>query len=168
MDKKELRKSLILKRDSLEDISLKICKQIIDSHLLDNAKNIGIYYPLKSEISVLPLIDAYKDKCFYFPKTLDEISFYKENDINNFKEAKFHVMEPISNELMNRDEIDVFIVPCVGITKDRQRIGYGKGYYDRYLKGYKGITIGVNYKELSSIDFKCDSWDLVLDYVIVG
>ena len=77
-------------------------------------------------------------------------------------------MEPISNELMNRDEIDVFIVPCVGITKDRQRIGYGKGYYDRYLKGYKGITIGVNYKELSNIDFKCDSWDLVLDYVIVG
>ena len=62
MDKKELRKSLIIKRDSLKDISLNICKQIIDSHLLDNAKTIGIYYPLKSEISVLPLIDTYKDK----------------------------------------------------------------------------------------------------------
>lgn len=168
MDKKELRKSLIIKRDSLKDISLNICKQIIDSHLLDNAKTIGIYYPLKSEISVLPLIDIYKDKSFCFPKTNEEISFYKENDINNFKEAKFHVMEPISNEYVRRDMIDVFIIPCVGITADFKRIGYGKGYYDRYLEGYKGLTIGINYKELSNLDFECDSWDLKLDYVIVG
>lgn len=168
MNKKELRRSLLVKRDSLKDISLTILECIKELGILEKVNTIGIYYPLKGEINVLPIMDMYKDKRYFFPKTEEDISFYEERDINNFHEAKFHVMEPNSCNLIERDKIDLFIVPCVGITKDNQRIGYGKGYYDRYLNGYKGITIGVCYKELADLDFKCDEWDLRLDYVIKG
>lgn len=168
MTKAELRKALLVKRDSLKDISLTIIRQIKDLKILDGKKIVGIYYPLKGEIDVTALVNMYPDIRFCFPKTEDEISFYEENDLSNFHEAKFRVMEPNSFKHILRDEIDLFIVPCVGITKDKQRIGYGKGYYDRYLKGYLGKKIGVCYKELSNLDFKCDEWDLYLDYVIVG
>ena len=168
MNKKELRKSLLVKRDSLKDISLNIIKQIVDSKILDDKKVVGIYYPLDKEINLLPLIDIYPHIKFCFPKTLDEISFYHENDINNFSKKKFNVMEPNSNEFIKRDDIELFLVPCVGITKGLQRIGYGKGYYDRYLEGYKGIKIGICYKELSNLDFVCDEYDIRLDYVIIG
>lgn len=168
MDKKELRLSLLERRDSLEDISLSICRQIIETHLLDNVKRVGIYYPLKKEINLLSLLDYYRNIEFCFPKTEDEISFYSENDLTNFQEAKFHVMEPNSNNLVQRDDIDLFLIPTVGITKDMQRIGYGKGYYDRYLNGYKGIKVGICYKQCANLDFKCDDWDLKFDQIVLG
>lgn len=168
LSKKELRKSLLNKRDTLKDVSLSIVRAIIDSKILDKYNTIGIYYPLKGEINLLPLVDYYKDKSFCFPKTEDTISFYMENDLTNFSEKKFNVLEPNSNNFIARDDIECFIVPCVGITKNRQRIGYGKGYYDRYLMGYNGLKIAGIYKELNNIDFKCDDYDLVLDYVFEG
>lgn len=168
MTKKELRKNLLIKRDSLRDISLNIIRHIKETKILDGFKRIGIYYPLKGEINLLSLIDIYPDKEFCFPKTMEEIAFYHENNISNFHKAKFNVLEPNSNILVERDSIDVFLIPCVGITYNNKRIGYGKGYYDRYLDGYKGMKIGICYKELSNLDFECDEWDLVLDKVIVG
>ena len=168
LNKKDLRKELLIKRDTLRDVSLSIVKDIVESNILDKFNIIGIYYPLKGEINLLSLLDKYKDKVFCFPKTSDEITFYAENDLSNFSEAKFHVMEPNSKAFVERDRIECFLIPCVGITKDRQRIGYGKGYYDRYLEGYEGLKIGIIYKELNNIDFKCDSDDLTLALIIEG
>lgn len=168
MNKKELRKSLLKRRDSLEDISLNIIAQIVDSKILDNHKVVGIYHPLDKEINLLPLLDIYKDIVFCFPKTEDVISFYAERDLNKFSKKKFNVMEPITNNLIERDDIELFIIPCVGITKDYHRIGYGKGYYDKYLDGYKGIKVGVCYKELANLDFKCDPYDVAFDKIFIG
>ena len=167
-NKKELRIELLKKRDTLKDVSNSIIRDIISSKILEKYNHIGIYYPLEKEINLLPLLDYYKDKSFYFPKTSDEISFYKENDLNNFKKARFYVFEPISNNICNRDDIEVFLIPCVGITNENKRIGYGKGYYDRYLSGYSGLKIGIVYKELNNIDLKCDIYDVILDMVFEG
>ena len=62
----------------------------------------------------------------------------------------------------------MFLIPCVGITNENKRIGYGKGYYDRYLSGYSGLKIGIVYKELNNIDLKCDIYDVILDMVFEG
>ncbi len=163
--KKDIRKSLLVKRRDLSDISEAIVSDIISSRILDDLKVIGIYYPLENEISVLNLLKVYKDKTFCFPKTNDVISFYKENDLNNFSKAKFNVYEPTTSYFISRDEIEAFIIPCVGILKDKKRIGYGKGFYDRYLEGYKGLKIGVIYKELNNIDLLGDPYDVVLDVI---
>lgn len=166
IDKSSLRKELLVKRKSLNDISNLLINDLIESYILNKYSRIGIYYPLEYEINVLPIIDYYKDKEFYFPKTIgNDILFFKNN--NNFIKGKFNVMEPNNNMEVSRDDIEVFIVPCVGITLDKQRIGYGKGYYDRYLSGYKGLLIALNYKELSNLDFKTDNYDIKLDYIFV-
>lgn len=166
MDKKELRKELLEKRKSLNDVSSLLIIDLINSEVLDKYHNIGIYYPLKGEINILPIMDYFKDKKFYFPKTIgNDIQFYQNT--NKFKKGPFNVMEPVSDVVVLRDTIDVFIIPCVGITEDNKRIGYGKGYYDRYLDSYKGFKIALNYKELSNLDFNADKYDVKLDYVLV-
>ena len=169
MDKIEVRKNILEKRKSLYDVSNDLIKKLIDSKILDNCNNIGIYYPLPYEVNVLPLLKYYKDKCFCFPKTIgNDILFYKENDLKNFLKGKFNVMEPKSSDLVNSDKIDAFIIPCVGIDSFNRRIGYGKGYYDRYLQNYKGLKIALINKELY-LDFKvCDDFDIKIDKVFVG
>ena len=168
MDKKEYRRIALKERKTLADPSKLLIKKLIDSKILENAKRIGIYYPLPYEINPLSLIDKYKDKEFCFPKTIgDDIRFYLDEN-KGFLKGAFSVYEPISDILVDRDNIDAFIIPCVAITKDNKRIGYGKGYYDRYLEGYKGIKIALNYKELVNVDVDSDIFDVVIDYVIMG
>ncbi|MCR5231364.1 MAG: hypothetical protein K6B64_01835, partial [Acholeplasmatales bacterium] len=73
--------------------------------------------------------------------------------------------EPIT-EAVNRDLIDCYIIPCVGISNNK-RIGYGKGYYDRFLEGYKGLVIGITYKDFV-FDCNMDNHDRELDLVVLG
>jgi len=167
MDKVSLRRELIKKREALNDVSLELLNDLYSSKLLENVNTIGLYYPLPNEINVLDIMNKYNIQ-FAFPKTIgNDIEFYIDNNLSNFKEGKFHVMEPMSNNKINRDDIDLFIVPCVGISKSNQRIGYGKGYYDRYLAGYNGKLIALNYKELSNLDINLEAHDIKLDYVFV-
>lgn len=167
MNKNEIRKYALSIRNNLKDNSKdnNIVEEL--SKVINNYQTIGIYYPIGSEINILNIIDKFPNKKFYLPITREEISFieYKKGDI--LVDAKFKTKEPIG-DIVNRDSIECFIIPCVAISKTRQRLGYGKGYYDRYLNNYKGFKIGIIYKELNNLDFETDLYDVFLDLVIEG
>ena len=65
--------------------------------------------------------------------------------MENLKEKKFGVMEPDFGEEIKYNEIDLVIVPGVAFDINGNRIGFGKGYYDRFLRGYNGKTIVLAY-----------------------
>ena len=167
MDKIEARKIALELRKNKDSIAIskKIVNDIIESNMLDKFNHIGIYYPIKNEIDITALVDYYRDKSFYLPKTKDEISFgiYKKGDI--LVDGKFKTKEPISKDIY-RDVMDCIIVPCVGISNN-QRIGYGKGYYDRYLKGYKGYIIGITFSDCI-FNCKMDEHDQKINYLFRG
>ena len=169
MNKIEARKKALDIRKELDSntISNKIVEEIIKSNILDSYNHIGIYYPIGNEINIIGLLDYYKDKNFYLPITRDEIHFIKYQTNDKLVKAKFNTYEPIG-EIVNRSNIECFIIPCVAISADNKRLGYGKGYYDRYLSNYKGITIGVAYdfQEVDKIDVK--KTDVKLNYIIKG
>ena len=146
---KNIRKELDTK--AISDL---IIKDIIDSKIIDDYKIIGLYYPLKYEIDLLELMNYYDDKIFCFPKTTDVIEFYKTN--GKFVNAKFNVMEPISNEQLIPKLI---FVPCLGLNYNNARLGYGKGYYDRYANNHSSRLIGICYKECI-FDFEESSDDI--------
>lgn len=167
MNKQEARKiALSLRKDKDSKVSSRIVlDDIIASRVLDKYTHIGIYYPIGNEIDITPLVSMYKDKFFYLPKTKDEISFvkYKEND--ELVNGVFHTLEP-KGESINRELIECYIIPCVAVS-NLKRIGYGKGYYDRYLKDYKGLIIGICYKD-SIFNCDMDEFDCKLDMLFVG
>ncbi len=167
MNKEEARRSALDLRfnENKKEASNNVIEALIKSKILNKFKNVGIYYPIGKEIDITPLISYYKDINFYLPKTEDELSFIKFD--GNLVNGPFHTKEPIGKKI-NRDIIECFIIPCVAISKDKRRIGYGKGYYDRYLKDYKGLKIGICYKNSSYMDIKTDSFDIKLDEIFLG
>lgn len=169
MTKNEARsKALKLRKNENKAISSEVAlNSLLDLGILNGCNNIGLYYPIGNEIDLMSLLDLFADKNFYLPITSEEIEFvaYKKND--KLKDGMFNTKEPVG-DVVNRDMIDCFIIPCVFVGKGNKRIGYGKGYYDRYLCGYRGLKIGICYKSCISSDVLCDDYDVVLDYVISG
>ena len=188
MNKKEARAyALKNKHMDKKESSLSLVNNIIESNVLEKFKHIGIYYPIGDEMSVLKLLSHYPDKSFYLPITKENIDLkkrikFKEQQTDNkyhsnidfisykledpLYDGKFKTKEP-KGAITRRDDIECFIIPCVAISKDNKRVGYGKGYYDRYLEGYSGLKIGVCYKE-NILDVVTDSYDISLDIVFTG
>lgn len=168
MQKKEARAYALSLRKNKDKQAIEnyLVEEIIRSEVLAKYNHIGIYYPIGDEMSVLRLLSYYPDKSFYLPITDKDISFieYKLND--TLYDGPFKTKEP-KGKIIDRDLIECFIIPCVAISKDKKRLGYGKGYYDRYLKDYKGLKIGIVYKDLI-LDMEMDSFDLSLDIVFAG
>lgn len=150
MDKNNLRKKMIEKRIKLTDQEVKnksnsIISKIEEQDFFHNSKNIAIYYPFKNEVDLLFLFDKYKkDKNFLFPKTYNKtMKFHKVSSLSNFKKGSFGVMEPTEDIFKN--SIDLFFIPGVAFSPSLYRIGYGGGYYDKYIKNinYQTRLIGV-------------------------
>ena len=169
MIKKEARKIALANRKlyNVDLISNKIVEDLYISKVLDKYDNIGIYYPIGKEINIMGIMNKYPNKNFYLPITKEEIAFVKYNSFDILYDGLFNTKEP-KGEIINRDLIDCFIIPCVAISKDGKRLGYGKGYYDRYLLGYKGYKIGICYIDESNLDINMDEFDVIINKKIVG
>lgn len=174
MNKNELRKHSKNIRNTFPDEFIKntsklIINELINDNNFKNSNNIGIYYPIKNEIDLLELITLYPNKNFYFPfiTNNNEMYFKLVKSLENLNFSK-KIPEPfIHNETINKNDLELIIVPALAYDKNNHRIGYGKGYYDRYLKDYLNIKIGVTYKDLYYENVYPDFYDIKVDYVIV-
>lgn len=79
------------------------------------------------------------------------------------KKGAFGIEEPVGQAYSG--DIDVTVIPLLGVNERGYRIGYGKGYYDRYLKNAKTLKVGLGYS-FQIEDFKEDEWDEPLDELI--
>ncbi len=166
MDKEAARKKALKlrKNENKKIASALVIEAIIQSNILDQYVHIGIYYPIGNEMDIMPLLKHYADKKFYLPKTKQNLSFVQYQLGDSLIDGVFHTKEPLGEEVC-RNKIECFIIPCVAISKEKSRIGYGKGYYDKYLEGYTGKKIGVCYKDCCYWDIVCDDFDVKLDMV---
>ena len=100
---------------------------------------------MENEVNTYPIIEkAWEEgKKVVVPKCNKEartMSFRKISNFDQLETVYMNLREPIPalTEEVNADEIDLQIVPGVAYTERGERIGYGGGYYDRYLMHYKG------------------------------
>jgi len=161
MNKKELRKYAINLRKNLYYDKNQLEKDVLD--IIGDKKNIAIYYPLEFEIDLLFLKKYDLNLCF--PKT-DGTNLKFFLNPTQFKKGSFNVLEPIDGTLISSKDIDIMFVPALIINERNYRIGYGKGYYDRYLKNTNVKTIGICYKDLY-LDFLEEENDVKLGGVIL-
>ena len=81
------------------------------------------------------------------------------DDKTKWEINKFGVKEPKNGKIINEETIDLLIIPALARNNNNYRLGYGAGYYDRYLKdNYPLYTIGVIFDNMS--DFIEDFWDI--------
>jgi 5-formyltetrahydrofolate cyclo-ligase len=149
---KILRKTLDTK-----EISKKICSNVELFPQYTQAKNILIFYPLKYEIDLRYLLTDNKN--FYLPKVSGNnllICPYKKGD--KLKKSKFGVMEPIT-EPIDIKNIDFIFVPGVCADYSMNRIGYGKGFYDIFLKKTSAFKLMPIAKSCVIFEIPANSYD---------
>ena len=157
-------------RNKLKNVCKSECSNEL-ANLLKNtdaykqAKNSMLFYPLKNEVNLLSLLKD-SDKNFFLPRIEgEELLFcpYKEGD--KLVTSTFKTMEPITKPV-EKNQIDLVIVPALCCDKNNYRLGYGKGFYDRFLKDYMGKTVVCLPKECIVETVCPESHDVQIDLVI--
>ncbi|GAB6454463.1 MULTISPECIES: 5-formyltetrahydrofolate cyclo-ligase [Bacillus] len=156
-EKLRLRKQIIehmnsLSRERYTTLSEQIAFSLYAQKEWAEAKTIGITLSMENEVNTYPIIEkAWEEgKKVVVPKCNKEtrtMSFRKISNFDQLETVYMSLREPIPalTEEVDADEIDLQIVPGVAYTERGERIGYGGGYYDRYLMHYKGKTLSLAY-----------------------
>ncbi|MGL6187384.1 MAG: 5-formyltetrahydrofolate cyclo-ligase [Clostridium chrysemydis] len=175
-NKRNIRKSIIAKRDlKKEENSLKdskIFKNLISLNSYKRAKKIFIYIGFGSEINTKSLIKIMlkEGKEVFVPKVLEEeMIALKITSLNNLIESKFKILEPVGEKSdIDGEEFDLIIMPGVAFDRSGNRIGYGKGYYDKYLKDIKSDIkkIALAYELQLIEEIETEEHDLKVDSII--
>ena len=178
--KKEIRSRLkkqrsLMSADECRSMSHEIYKRLIALELDREYDNILLYSAIRNEVNT----DEYfaclinKAKRIYYPRVCgDEMSFYRVRCLDELNCGSFNINEPdMTDEYTEADGRALMIVPGLGFSDTGYRIGYGKGFYDRYLSSFTkrdtvmAVGVGYDFQLLSSMTFE-DEYDVPLDGVI--
>ena len=99
----------------------------------------------------------------------DSMNFYEYNP-DRLSAGAFGIMEPVDGTAVSPSEIDAMVVPGLAFTVAGQRMGRGRGYYDKYLSlmGFRAYKIGVCYSEQLFDMLPCEPHDIIMDKVVAG
>ena len=156
---KSIRKTL-----NLADISKNITAKIRGNDIYKNAENVMLFYPTKYEISLLDLLNDKKN--FYLPKVYnDEILVCPYSKDDSLEVSQFNIKEPCTNPV-KAEHLELAIVPALVVDKKGYRLGYGGGFYDRFLSKFPIKTIVPISHELIVEKLPVEKFDIKIDVVI--
>lgn len=146
-----------------------VCKNIISSELFQNAEKILAYAALGNEVDIRSVIEEgwRQNKRIAFPKVFgDSMNYFEVGDFSELEEGAFHVMEPQENRPADWEDALV-LVPGVAFDRKKNRMGYGKGYYDRYFAGKTGcVRLGIAYELQVAEQLPTEENDLPMEYLV--
>ncbi|MDE6801404.1 MAG: 5-formyltetrahydrofolate cyclo-ligase [Muribaculaceae bacterium] len=131
------------------------------------ADNILIYYSLPDELSTIDFIGKWHGRKHFFLPRVNGLDL----DILPYERTRLHlgafrIEEPLGDETTDIDDIDMIIVPAVAFDSEGNRVGRGRGYYDRLLSRAKSVTVGVGYDFQLFDTIETEPHDVPLDIVI--
>ena len=173
-DKKDsLRNILLEKRDNtsfdlLKIASEKMQKKLKKIYAFKNAQKIGVYYPIQSEIFTQDIIQELisNGKEVFLPKVVGEkMEFRKIIDFSSLEKGRFDIMEP-KEDCPKNNNLDVILIPTVGISPSGVRLGYGNGFYDKFLAENKTTTIALTLEKQIVKNIPKSEHDISIDWVV--
>ncbi len=170
MDKQSARLIIKDRLNKATDLLAKsevICTKLKNINL--DAKSILLYKALNKEVNVNSLIEYYLDTSKVFlPKVKgDDMVLVEITKDTKYSLGPFNIQEPIGKELNVEDvDIDVCITPLLGFDDNLNRIGKGKGYYDKFFAKSNCKKIGVAFEIQKISDVIFEKHDVKLDMVI--
>ncbi|QQH21834.1 5-formyltetrahydrofolate cyclo-ligase [Mycoplasmopsis bovis] len=178
MNKKELRKLMIGKRKlaifwlQVKSLNLIISNNVIDFINKYRFKQICIYLSTKYEVDTNHIINWCLSNSIsvYVPRVLEEnkMVMTKIDNTSNYQFNIFNINESTSNIMCEIDKIDCIFTPLVAFDKRLNRIGMGKGFYDRFFNENPGnyLKVGICFDEQKVEKVEIDDNDQNLDFVI--
>ena len=176
MTKNELRTSVKAERlliKSKTDSDSKIISKLLKLKEYENAETILCYLSLNGEITTDDFItESLKNgKRVAIPYCVDKnglMEFYLINSLNDTQIGSFNVREPNIKKCKRITDFNNSIIVVPGLCFDVKgyRLGYGKGYYDRFLENYPFISVGLCYNSLIKNKIITDKYDKSVDIII--
>lgn len=186
MQKKQIRTSCLALRNEMpknevDEKSYAISQRLLHSAWFQNYDTFFVYHALGNEVDLSYFIEeCFKNKKnVFFPRVHGmDMDFYQVTAWDQLTKGYFGIMEPDINscekftfneKVEEHDKAYVMLVPGVAFSKNNQRIGYGKGFYDRFLnqKSYRELffLIGIQYDNLILDEWIRDPFDVNMDIV---
>ena len=175
MDKKELRRSIRERKRAMteEEIvqrSEKLGKLFVQSEAYKNAKTIYGYLPYNQEGRTVPMLEqALKDgKRVAVPKVYgDEMKFLYLDDLSKVSKGYAGIPEPIADEPVADDETALVLMPGLAFDPAGHRIGYGGGFYDKFLAAEPNHpTLALCYEFQMLPELHTEEHDIPVDTVL--
>ncbi|MDY4110970.1 MAG: 5-formyltetrahydrofolate cyclo-ligase [Eubacterium sp.] len=174
--KSELRKEYKIIRKNVQNKVEKdklINKYLLNFELFDKCNQVLFYAALDDEVNLDLSVkkSLEKEKKVALPVCIDnrgKMQYYYIRSFDDIEVGAFGVREPKVDFCKPLDSFSnaICIVPAIAFDKSGYRLGYGKGYYDRFLSKFNGISIGVSYDECIAQNICADSFDIPVDYII--
>ena len=156
-NKKQLREHCLAIRKSLgaakrAEASLSICRNIGSWDIFQQSQTILTYMPIKSEADPTPLLKLHPPKRWVIPRIIpeeDHRMVFHPYDPNRLIEHSFGMLEPAPDlPIIQPEEIELTLAPGLAFDKKGFRLGYGGGYFDRFLENFKGVSVGITFHDL--------------------
>jgi|GEM_PF-735329 len=142
-------------------------KELINKN---NYKNIMAFLPFKDEVQILPLIEELANdpnKNIYVPQILDDTQMQAvKYDPSKIETSSLGCLQSTSQDVINPEDLDLIIVPALAFDKENNRLGRGKGFYDRFLAKTNAYKVGISYSIYVVDNLPTNQFDIKMDEVI--
>ena len=174
--KSELRKEARAKRKSIlnrETLDAKIANSLFNLDEYIEAKTVLIYVSLMDEIKTDEIINhtlqtGKKVAVPFCKDSCGNMDFYLIDSLEQLEAGSFNVREPKIDEceIFSDFSDSILIVPGMMFDEEGYRLGYGKGYYDRFISKYGNLSVGLCYDEMLVKSIPRDEFDKSVDIII--
>jgi 5-formyltetrahydrofolate cyclo-ligase len=178
--KNNLRKSIKAKLSQLslpeyEDLSYQVAHQLYQTDEWISATTVAITVSKAPEVDTFQIIRKgwEQGKRMVIPKCEPKSKSLDFRELKRFSELEsvyYGLLEPIVNETVSvqPNEIDLVVVPGLAFSKNGYRVGFGGGYYDRFLANYQGETVSLAFNDQIISDIPVESHDIPVQKIILS
>ena len=147
-----------------------ICDSLDNWRIFRKSLCILTYMPIKSEVDLTSLVERHPDKGWILPRIIPEENHrmvFHLYDADHLVTHPFGMAEPAMGQpIVQAKEINLALVPGLAFDYYGWRLGYGGGYFDRFLKDFSGVSVGITYNALYLESLPNDSFDIPVQWVV--
>lgn len=165
-----LRQQLLARRRSLsistwQHQSQQICEHLTNSELIKNAQVILGFMSSNQEPDLSVLYQKFPQKTWGFPRCVGKKLAWHHAHPSNLKSFirsdNYRILEPLSTlPTIDLSQVDVILVPAIAANYQGDRLGYGGGFYDRFLFNQAGFTVNIIFADFLIPNLSTDPWDI--------
>ena len=165
-----IRKQMLQTRKNLSFREVESASEMVFLNLLkikdfNDAQSCFCYCDFKNEVQTNKIRELFATKTLYIPLIKGDVMYAVQKKGESVTFNGYGIEEPKEYEIITKSA-DISIIPLVACDKTGNRIGFGKGYYDKYLKDKNTLKIGICYS-WQIVDFIQKTYgDISLDYIV--
>ena len=174
--KKQLRQALLNQRRQIAHAAWQQKSQLLSDRLsnwqiFQQAQNILAFTSFRQEPDLSYLWQRFPKKNWGFARCVATDLIWHQVDVTDFasnmRSGAFNILEPCHDlPLMDLENIDLILIPALACDRQGYRLGYGGGFYDRWLPNATGLKVGIIFEQFYMELLPHDAWDVRLDLII--